>query len=148
VTSAMDRAGTSVPRVAWPLSWMSGPCMARAESWAPRGARPKSVKEAMRMLLGLGGLTASGGGWTTSLCSVGSLIAWADDRTISFYSGGGLTTWAGGRTTSLCSWGWSDRLVSRLDRQPLFEGNLIIWACGLTASCSQQWEPYGNVRHR
>jgi hypothetical protein len=46
MSSAVGRAGMSELRVAWPESWTRGPHVAKVESWVPRGARLKMVKQA------------------------------------------------------------------------------------------------------
>jgi hypothetical protein len=50
VSSVAGRAGTPGPRVVWLESRTLRPCVAWVESWAPRGAQPKSVKKVTMVL--------------------------------------------------------------------------------------------------
>jgi flavin-binding protein dodecin len=97
VSNATSRARTSMPMVAWPESWTLRSCVARVDSWAlcgtqpkswaPHGARSKSVKHAMKELRRVR--------WSNHL-------RWQSNRQPLFHGR------AGGPLASIL--GWSDRL--------------------------------------
>jgi hypothetical protein len=102
-SSAAGRTGMPGLWVAWSESWTPGLCVACSESWPSCGARPKSVKQVMKVL---------------QRARRSDRLGWRSGRQPLFSGQSDGLDWQSNRQPLFH--GWSDCLVLRSDHQPLF----------------------------